>query len=315
MLAPVSTKLPDGDPLGTWLAEHTHLSPLLNPAARLAAKGQRRISLVIPTLNESATIGQIVTAVMQDEHCSQLVDEVVVVDSGSTDSTVAVARDAGAQVVDHRELVVAAGSRTGKGEGMWKALSVVDGDFVVYIDGDLETFHADWVALLVEPLLIDDELRLVKGSFDRPLGPETNRDGGRVTQLMARPLLSAFFPELMGLRQPLSGEMAARRDALVQIPFAPAFGVDIGLLIDIYRNWGINSIAQVELGERRHAHQSTADLARMAVTIMHTVFRRAGVDQVSAERFLQVVRGNHGLHLESRPIPLAEREPISRYLD
>jgi glucosyl-3-phosphoglycerate synthase len=313
MLAAVSTHLPDGDPLGTWLVTHSHLEPLLDPAARLAAKGDRRISVVLPTLDEAPTIGGIVEAILADPHTSHLVDQVLVVDSGSTDGTVEIARSAGAEVVDHRTLVPEAGVRVGKGEGMWKALAAAVGDVVVYLDGDLETFDPSWVDRLVEPLLVDDDLRLVKGSFDRPLGPEQNRDGGRVTQLVARPLLSSFFPELLGLRQPLSGEIAARRDALVELPFAPAFGVDIGLVIDTYQRWGLDALAQVELGERRHAHQSTADLARMAVTIMHTVFRRAGVTDVAGERFLQVVRDPDALHLEVHEIPSIEREPFATY--
>src|SRR5699024_4028900 len=127
------------------------------------------------------------------------------------------------------------------------------GDFIVYVDGDLENFIGEWVARLVEPLLVDDAVRLVKGSFDRPLGPEANRDGGRVTQLVARPLLAAFFPDLLGLRQPLAGEIAARRADLIPLPFASGFGVDIGLVLDVYHRWGRDALAQVELGERRHS--------------------------------------------------------------
>jgi len=301
--------LPDDDPLGGWLDRRTLLRPLYGDDERVAAKAGRTISLVIPTLDEAPTIASIVETARTAPATAGLLDQILVVDSGSTDGTAALARAAGAEVVDHRQVRPDLGARDGKGEGMWKSLALATGDLVVFVDGDLENFRAEWVARLVEPLLADDAVHLVKGSFDRPLGPDRNRDGGRVTQLVARPLLAAFFPDLLGLRQPLAGEMAARRDDLLAVPFAPAFGVDIGLLLDLAARWGAESVVQVELGERRHSHQSTAQLARMSVTLLYAVLRRAGVDGRAAEEFVQVLHEGDDLRLERFAIPTDERPP------
>lgn len=302
---------PTGDPLGAWLRRRSYLRPLYGTAERGEAKAGRRVSVIIPTLDEAPTIGAIVRTIHTDPDSSDLVDQVLVIDSGSTDGTPDAARKAGAEVVDHRDVRPDLGTIPGKGEGMWKALDVATGDLIVYVDGDLENFTGEWVARLVEPLLADDTVRLVKGSFDRPLGPEVNRDGGRVTQLVARPMLAAFFPELLGLRQPLAGEIAARRADLVTLPFASGFGVDIGLVLDVYTRWGADALAQVELGERRHSHHSTEELARMAVTVLYTMLRRAGVDAPSATEFVQVVHTDEAMDLERFPIPVEDRPPLA----
>lgn len=307
MTAPPSTD----DPIGAWVMRRSYLKPIWSRDERLRTKAGSTISVVIPTLDEAATIGQIVKTIRTDPDTAELVDQVLVIDSGSTDGTPDIARAAGAEVADHHEVRPDLGTIPGKGEGMWKALEVATGDLIVYVDGDLENFTGEWVARLVEPLLADDTIRLVKGSFDRPLGPEENRDGGRVTQLVARPMLAAFFPELLGLRQPLAGEMAARRADLLTLPFASGFGVDIGLVLDVFHRWGADALAQVELGERRHSHHSTEELARMAVTVLYTMLRRAGIEGRAADEFVQVVHEADEMRLERTPIPVVDRPPLA----
>lgn len=298
------------DSLGAWLERRSFLRPILDPGERIAAKAGRTVSVIIPTLDEVATIGDIVRTIRTDPETVDLVDQVLVIDSGSTDGTPGAARAAGAEVADHHDVRPDLGTIPGKGEGMWKALEVATGDLIVYVDGDLENFTGGWVARLVEPLLVDETIRLVKGSFDRPLGPEENRDGGRVTQLVARPMLAAFFPALLGLRQPLAGEIAARRADLRRLPFASGFGVDIGLVLDVHARWGREALAQVELGERRHSHHSTEELARMAVTVLYTMLRRAGVDAPAADEFVQVVHEDDAMRLEHSEIPVEDRPPM-----
>lgn len=237
----------------------------------LAAKGDQRVSVVLPALDEEPTIGEIVTGVRT---LAGLVDEVVVVDSGSTDRTAEVAAKAGATVHHRDDILPAHGSHPGKGEVLWKSLAVTSGDLVVYVDADLTDFQPHFVAGLLGPLLHDGSVRMVKAFYDRPLLDRSPAGGGRVTELAARPLLNAFLPELAGVVQPLAGEYAARRDLLENLPFAAGYGVETGLLIDTVRRYGLDAVAQVDLGQRTHGHQDTAALGRMAATVLHTVLCR-----------------------------------------
>jgi len=244
----------------------------------LARKGATRVSVVLPALDEEATVGRIVEAVRRDlvEACP-LVDEVVVVDSGSTDATAAVAAAAGARVVHRDDVLPALGSRPGKGEVLWKSLAATEGDVVVFVDADLTDFASHFVTGLVGPLLADPGLALVKGCYERPLG--TGRSvspggGGRVTELVARPLLGLHWPELAGVVQPLAGEYAGRRAVLEALPFTGGYGVEVGLLVDVLEACGLDAIAQVDLGRRSHRHQDDAALGRMASAVAQTVLDR-----------------------------------------
>jgi glucosyl-3-phosphoglycerate synthase len=234
-----------------------------------------RVSVVLPALDEEPTVGEIVRGVRA---LGALVDEVVVVDSGSADRTAEVAADAGASVYHRDDILPEHGSFAGKGEVLWKALAVTDGDILVYVDADLTDFRPYFVTGLLGPLLADERVAMVKAFYDRPLLDVSAAGGGRVTELAARPLLNAHFPELAGVVQPLAGEYAARRELLESLPFAAGYGVETGLLIDTTRARGLDAIAQVDLGQRTHGHQDTAALGRMAATILHAVAHRVDPD-------------------------------------
>ena len=244
----------------------------------LAAKAGRRVSVVIPARNEQATIGAIVAAIrthLLDQ--TGLVDELVVMDSRSTDATAHIAEDAGATVVAVDRVLPWLGLRDGKGEALWKSLEVTSGEVVVFLDADLENFCTSYVTGLLGPLLADPDVAFVKAAYDRSLrlGAEVQlTGGGRVTEFAARPMLNAHWPDLAGVLQPLAGEYAARRDALESVPFACGYGVEIGLLIDLLELGGLASFAQVDLGHRTHRNRNDAELVPMASAVLHTALRR-----------------------------------------
>lgn len=243
------------------------------PADELAVgKAGQRVAVVLPARNEAATVGDIVASIAAEHTAGDwpLVDELIVVDSGSTDATAAIAASAGARVVRS--------PRPGKGEAMWHGTAATDADLVVFIDADLEQFDPRFVPALVGPLLAEPGVGFVKGTYDRRVSGASPTGGGRVTELMARPLLSAFWPELAGVVQPLSGEYAVRRSLLERLPFRCGYGVDIGLLIDGYLEVGAAGLAQVDLYRRQHRHSELADLGRMAAEILHTVLDRLALE-------------------------------------
>uniref|UniRef100_UPI001C24BAE3 glucosyl-3-phosphoglycerate synthase n=1 Tax=Nocardia alni TaxID=2815723 RepID=UPI001C24BAE3 len=244
----------------------------------VARKHDRRISVVLPALDEEATVGDVVGSIRP--LVGGLVDELLVVDSGSTDGTIAAARAAGAVVVTREEALPDVSPRPGKGEVLWRSLAVASGDLIVFIDSDLVLPDPGYVPALVAPLLADDGLHLVKGFYRRPLNADPLGDadgGGRVTQLLARPLLAALAPELAEIMQPLGGEYAATRELLTGIPFAPGYGVEIGILLDCWQRLGIDAITQVDLGTRRHRNRPTHELAAMSRQIAATLLDRLGI--------------------------------------
>ncbi len=257
-----------------WFAQYTSTWSDFPVPALQSAKGATRISVVLPALDEEPTVGEIVAGVVQLRDETGLVDEVVVIDSGSQDGTAAAAAAAGATVYHRDDVLPGYGTQPGKGEVLWKALAVTTGDILVYIDADLTDFRNTFVTGLIGPLLTDETISLVKAFYDRPLLDVSPAGGGRVTELAARPLLNAFFPTLAGIVQPLAGEYAARRELLEALPFAAGYGVEIGLVLDTAREFGLESIAQVDLGARTHGHQDTAALGRMAATIVATMMAR-----------------------------------------
>jgi len=265
-----------------------------------------RISVVLPALDEEPTVGAIVRAVAG----IKAVHEVVVIDSGSTDGTAEAARDAGATVHHRDDVLPEVGSRPGKGEVLWKALAVTSGDIIVYVDADLTDFRPHFVTGLLGPLLSDPTVSLVKAFYDRPLLDLSAAGGGRVTELAARPLLNAFFPELAGVVQPLAGEYAARRDLLEELPFAAGYGVEAALLIDTVRRRGLDAVAQVDLGQRTHGHQDTAALGRMAATILHTIASRVDPDRRLARTLTQFHREGSAVVPFETEILVRDRPPI-----
>jgi glucosyl-3-phosphoglycerate synthase len=252
----------------------------LDALLRAKRRGGHRISVVLPARNEEATVGSLVADLRAHwMHRVPLVDELLVVDSDSTDATAAVARAAGADVVASSEVLPAHGSRPGKGEALWKSLAATTGDLVVFLDADLLGDVAHYVPGLLGPLLADPHVLYVKGCYTRPLetgGRSEPAGGGRVTELTARPLINALWPELAGFVQPLGGEYAGRRSALEQVPFVASYGVEVGLLIDLLRLGGLHALAQVDLGVRRHTSQSVEALGEMAGQVVSTVLARTG---------------------------------------
>jgi glucosyl-3-phosphoglycerate synthase len=244
---------------------------------RLWREHKPTISVCVPAREEARTIGAIVeTLVALREH--GLVDEVVVVDASSADGTAAIAAAGGATVHDQEALLPDRGPVLGKGDAMWRALSVLGGDIVCFLDADSENVDAGLFArALVGPLLGEPAVQFVKASYRRPFkagGIVTPEGGGRVNELTARPLLARFYPQLAAVRQPLAGELAARRELLERIPFMTGYGVEIGLLIDAHRTVGLDGLAQVDLGVRQNRHQSLSDLGPMAAAVLAAVSRR-----------------------------------------
>ncbi len=232
-----------------------------------------RVSVCLPARNEEATVGPIVAAVVRElVERRGVVDEVVVVDDGSTDATAAVAAAAGAVVATAADVLPGVGPGTGKGEALWKSLHVATGDVLVFLDADLLHFDPAFVTGLLGPLADDPTVGFVKGFYERPGG------GGRVTELVARPMLGLFFPELACVRQPLGGEFAARREVLEQVPFVQGYGVDLALVVDVAARFGPATIAQVDLGVRTHRNRPLDELGAQATAVLRVALQRAGIE-------------------------------------
>jgi glucosyl-3-phosphoglycerate synthase len=274
-------------------------------------KGDTTISVVLPALDQEATIGEIVAGVRRLVDHAGLVDELVVVDNGSVDQTVKIAADAGATVYQADEILPAQGARPGKGEALWKALAVTTGDIVAFVDADLTGYRSYFVTGLLGPLLADPEIMLVKAYYDRPLMDLAVGGGGRVTELMARPLLNAYFPELAGVVQPLAGEHAARRALLERLSFAAGYGVEIGLLLDTVLEVGLDALAQVDLGQRTHGHQDSATLGQMAGAILHTVLDRLHPGDPRAGSLTQFARVDDAMTATDHVVTGEPRPPMA----
>lgn len=280
-LAPVSAPLPLSSLVDKWFAENTFHSKEFGDIAALVTLKRRqglRVSLGLPTLNEAETIGNILQ-IMQRELVERhpLLDEIVVIDSGSEDDTVAIARSFGVPVHQHPEILPQYGSYRGKGEALWKSLHVLQGDLIAWCDTDIKNIHPRFVYGVLGPLLRQPRLQYVKGFYRRPLklgATMQSTGGGRVTELTARPMLNLFYPELSGFLQPLSGEYAGRREALASVPFFTGYGVETGLLIDLLAQYGLGALSQVDLKQRIHRNQSLGALTKMAFTIIQVVVKR-----------------------------------------
>ncbi|MFE5947404.1 glucosyl-3-phosphoglycerate synthase [Streptomyces sp. NPDC056480] len=282
----------------------------------LAAKRNTKVSVVLPALNEEATVGDIVTVIRRElmSEAVPLVDELVVIDSGSTDRTAEVAAAAGARVVARDAILPRIPAVPGKGEVLWRSLMVTTGDVVCFIDADLRDFSADFVSGIVGPLLTDPDVDFVKAMYDRPFG-DTPGQGGRVTELVARPLLNLHWPQLAGFVQPLGGEYAARRSLLERLPFPVGYGVELGLLVDALHTVGLDALAQVDVGVRKHRHQDGLALGRMAAAIYRTAQLRLSRGHLVRPRLTQFERGEKGFEPRTYAVDTEERPPMAEIVE
>lgn len=265
-----------------WLDKNTFHYSEFKDLHQLVAEKQRKkqtISLCLPTLNEEKTIAKQIL-LMKSELMMRypLLDEIVVIDSGSTDKTREISRSYGADVYEANDILPHLDNFKGKGENLWKALYITRGDIIVYLDADIKNIHHRFAYALVGPLIIFDNIKYVKAFYDRPIAIGKSKirptGGGRVTELLIRPLFSLFFPELTQILQPLSGEYAGFREIFETIPFPIGYGVETSMLLDIYEKWGLDVIAQVDLDKRIHRNQDTRALGKMSFAILKTFINR-----------------------------------------
>jgi glucosyl-3-phosphoglycerate synthase len=301
------------EPVASWYARRRYRSEDYSPRRLAECKGERTVTVIVPTRECAATIGGVLEDSVGPLAEHGLVDELVVVDAGSTDGTAAVARRAGARVLLQDELERQLGPALGKGDAMWRALCATGGEIVCFLDGDTADPTPRHLQGLLGPLLADDSLALVKGAFDRPLdadGVKFPHEGGRVTELMARPLLNLYEPLLAGFAQPLAGEFSARRALLERCAFPVGYGVEIAVLIDALRAKGLDALAECQLGTRQNRHQSLRALGEMAYAVLAAVERRIAPSQrngkVDADgRYLRPWQGGAVTR-----VPVLERPPI-----
>ncbi|TVQ65847.1 MAG: glucosyl-3-phosphoglycerate synthase [Balneolaceae bacterium] len=266
----------------TWIDKNTyHHSEFWDLKKMVETKEKKglKISLCLPTLNEEKTIGkEIILFKSELVERYPLLDEIAVIDSGSEDKTLEVARNFGADTYLASDILPELEPKRGKGENLWKAIYQLEGDIIVYVDADISNIHPRFVYGLVAPLIYRDEVKYVKGFYDRPLALSGNvrpSGGGRVTEILVRPLFSLFFPDLTAMIQPLSGEYAVRRDVLEQIAFPIGYGVETSHLIDVYSKYGLEAFAQTDLDKRVHENKPTQDLGKMSFGILQTFIKRA----------------------------------------
>lgn len=309
-----------------WVAERTFSQAHFDRHSLHAQLRGQRVSVVFPALNEEATVGTLVASVRRElmVECP-LVHEVLVIDSGSVDDTAREAIRAGAQVYRQHDLMTHLGDRPGKGEALWKSLSVVSGDIVVFCDADLLEFDPQLIVGLIGPLVTQPNTSFVKACYDRVLNSGTTihpTGGGRVTELVARPLLNTWFPQLAGFVQPLAGEYAARTEVFRAIPFGEKYSVETLMLVDIERQFGLFSMAQVDCGKRQHRHKTDQELGVMSAQIQQAVLRRAlahhGVVAAESQRYgdvegvlMQFDRDGENFKPKLRAVTSRERPPLA----
>ncbi len=286
------------------------------PNLLLGEKRRRgtRVSVVIPARDEASTVGEIVSRVRADlVEATPLVDEVVVIDSDSSDATAEVARTAGATVHAASDIRPDLGTFPGKGEAMWKSLFAASGDVLVFMDADLTEWDTHFVTGLLGPLLTDGRVDLVKGFYDRPMTgdqAEAPSEGGRVTELVARPLIALHWPELGGVVQPLAGEWAVRRSLLERVPVPAGYAVELSVLLEAYERGGLEALAQVDLGLRKHGHQGLRDLGAMALEILAHARWRTGGRRPRESMTLQQFGWDDGIAVPlAREVDLRQRPP------
>ncbi len=296
----------------------------------LSGAGAERPSatLIFPARNVAGTIGAILSVVADLRARTGLPDQVIVVDADSPDGTADIARAHGAEVYSENELMRHYGPAQGKGDAMWRSLSVARGDIVMFADADTTDFRDHFVYGTLGPLVADPAIQFCKAAYRRPFtqGEKSVPDGGgRVTELMAKPLINLFYPELAGFAQPLAGEFAGRRELLNALPFFTGYGVEIGMIIDVFTEVGLEGMAQVDLGTRQNRHQALADLTRMSSIVLRTVAMRQGLapreltgdepglwELRQPQTYLHAVATADGLRLDEHLNELIERPPLAR---
>ncbi len=301
----------------TW--HHSRFSDI-NRLISLKEKKELKISLAFPTLNEEKTIGKEILVIRTElmERCP-LVDEIAVIDSSSTDDTCKVAERFGAKVFVAKNILSKYGNFRGKGENLWKSLYVLEGDIIVWVDADISNISPKFVYGLIGPLLEDNRISYVKAFYERPIRLKegiVSSGGGRVTEILVRPLFSMFYPELARLIQPLSGEYAGRRSLLERLSFSVGYGVELGHLIDIVELVGVDVMAQVDLDLRIHRNQSTGSLGKMSFGILNSFLSRiAKYKNISIQEELEKVhialateKSEHTV--VNTEIPRVERPPM-----
>jgi glucosyl-3-phosphoglycerate synthase len=286
-----------------WLQNNTFHHSDFKDLQRLVEEKKRknlRISLCLPTLNEEKTIAKEIL-IMKSELMNRypLLDEIIVIDSGSTDRTKEIASSYEADVYEAQKILPNLETFKGKGENLWKALYISKGDIIVYIDADIKNIHHRFAYALIGPLLLSDKTKFTKAFYDRPIAIGRKKirptGGGRVTELVIRPMFSLFFPELTQIIQPLSGEYAGYREIFERIPFPIGYGVETSMILDICEKWGLDVIAQVDLERRVHRNQDTKALGKMAFAILKTFFKRVeklGFLDIKQELFSDMIQYN-----------------------
>lgn len=299
--------------VSAWAERGRFQAEQFSPERLRTAKGKTSVTVIIPTKCCGETIAGVLNRTVGPLSSADLIDELVVVDAGSSDGTGEAARRAGARVLQQDELLVAHGPALGKGDAMWRAVHATRGEIVCFLDGDTADADPQHLLGLLGPLLEHPALKLVKGAFERPLSTaagELPNEGGRVTELMARPLLNLHEPLLAGFSQPLAGEFAARRDLLEAIPFPVGYGVEIATLIDALRREGLEALAECHLGTRRNRHQSLRSLGEMAYAVLAAVERRVGPRSPLGGHYLRPWDDLRVQHL-----PILERPPLKTLTD
>ena len=297
--------------LSTWLERRSFVGEGFSAEQLLSVK-RESVSVVLPARNVAGTIGQVLDALLPLQDIG-LLDELLVVDAASQDGTAEIASARGARVHQESDLMADHGPAKGKGDAMWRGVAATTGQLVLFLDTDTEDFTAGFVLGMLGPLLSDPEVQFVKGSFRRPFrvgGVLVPDGGGRVTELVARPLLNLYVPELAGFTQPLAGETAARRTVLESLPFPVGYGIEIAMMIDTLRLVGIDAMAQVDLGTRQNRHQQLRDLSAMAYSVLVAatvrVHGREAIDAFLPGSLALPSAGN----VEVREIALEERPAL-----
>lgn len=284
--------------------------PTLPVADLVALKGDRTVSVLVPALNEQATVEGVLGPLLQDLVPAGLVDEVLLIDGGSSDETAPRAAAAGASVL-HLPESFQGYPLSGKGGALWWGQQQAHGDLLVFLDADVEPSRSATASALLTPLLVESRVQFVKAAFDRPLtvdGVLQHGSGGRVTEMLARPLLNAWWPALAGFVQPLSGELAVRRSLLERLPFATGYGLEIAMLIDVLDLVGLDAMGQVDIGERHHRHHSDAALGRMSAEVLAAAMNRRGVP--IADRLVQFSRGASGFDAATSQVHVGVLPPV-----
>jgi glucosyl-3-phosphoglycerate synthase len=314
-----------------WFGQRSFSHREFSGLAGSGAKCSAAVTLILPAREAAGTIGPILDTVASLNERTGLVDQVLVIDADSADGTADVARAHGAEVYSENDLLPQYGPAQGKGDAMWRALSVARGDIVMFADADTHDFGEHFLYGTLGPLLMVPGIQFTKAAYRRPFSSEGRYladGGGRVTELTAKPLLNFFFPELTGFVQPLAGEFAASRELLLRIPFLTGYGVEIAMLIDVLRDAGLSAMAQVDIGSRQNRHQPLWDLTRMSSAVLRALVRRVpalentapapglwGLPGPAAPRaYLHAVATPDGLRLDEHLSELPERPPMDRIL-